>query len=96
MTISTIVLTRNIGSVAASHLEQKPGIMASNECDSNADTCCFGKNLVILEYNQISEDVYAYNQSIKPIEGVPTINDKMAWDNPESNQTCILVIKEAL
>ena len=67
MTISTIVTTRHVGSVAASQLEPKPGIIASNECDSNADTCCLGKNFVILEYIRRLADVYAYNQSIKPI-----------------------------
>ena len=61
ITISTIVTTRRIGSVAAYHLEPKTGIMATNECDSNADTCCLRKNFVILEYSQRSADVYAYD-----------------------------------
>ena len=62
MTISTILTTRRIRLVAESHLEPKPVIMASNECDSNADTCCLRKNFVILEYIQRMADVYAYHQ----------------------------------
>ena len=96
MTISTIVPTRRIGQVAASHLEPKPGIIASNECDSNVDTCCLGKNFVILEYSRRVADVYAYGQSIKPIQGVPIINGTTAWDDPESNQTYIFIVIEAL
>ena len=62
MTISTIVTTIRIGSVEESHLEPKPGILASNGCDSNADICCLEKNFVILEYIRRTADVYAYNQ----------------------------------
>ena len=56
MIISTTVTTRHIGSAAASHLEPKPGIMASNEFDANADICCLEKNFVILEYIQRTYD----------------------------------------
>ena len=96
MTISAIVTTRRIGLVVESHLEPKLVIMANNKFDSNVDTCCLGKNFVILEYIRRLADVYAYNQSIKPIEGVPIVNGATTWDNPVSNQTYIFVINEAL
>ena len=41
-------------------------------------------------------DVYAYDQSIKPIEGVPIVNSATAWDETVSNQMYILVVNEAL
>ena len=96
MTISAIVTTRRIGLVAASHLEPKLVIMANNEFDSNADTCCLWKNFFILEYTQRTADVYSYNQSITPIEGVPIVNSATAWDESVSNQKYILIVKEAL
>ena len=82
--------------VAASHLEPKPGITASNKCDSNVDTCCLRKNLVILEYTRITADVSVYDKSIKPIEDVPIVNGATAWDDPVLNQTYIIIVNEDL
>lgn len=91
---------RRVASVGAAtnalHLEPKPGEEASNECDTNADTCCLGKNFIILEPTRRTADVYAYDKSIKPIEGVPIVNGATAWDDPITGQTLILVINEAL
>ena len=96
MALQTIRTVRHIGSVAANHLEPKEGVQASNECDTNADTCCLGKNFVILEYTQRTADVYAYDKSIKPIENVPIVSAATAWDDPITGQTYIIVINEAL
>ena len=40
--------------------------------------------------------MYAYDQSIKPIEDVHIANSATAWDDPVSNQTYILIVNEAL
>ena len=48
--------------------------VANNECDTNADTCCFGKNYVILKNMSQTADIYAYDTSIKPLEGVPIVS----------------------
>ena len=82
--------------MAASHLEPKPGEIARNECNTNADTCCLGKNFIILEYTRRFADVYAYDKSIKPIEGVPIVNGATAWDDPITGQTLILIVNEGL
>jgi len=91
-----VITTRRIGKVAASHLEPESGTYAQNECDTNADTCCLGKNFVILEYTRRAADVYAYDKSIKPIENVPIVSGATAWDDPVTGDTYILVINEAL
>ena len=70
--------------------------MAANECDTNADTCCLGKNFVILEFTQRAADVYAYIKDIAPIVGVPIVSGATAWDDPVTGQTYILVINEGL
>jgi hypothetical protein len=43
---------------------------AANECDTNADTCCLGKNFVVLHATYRTADVYAYDTSIKPTDRV--------------------------
>ena len=79
-----------------SHSEPAAGTVAEIECDTNADTCCLGKNFVILEYTQRTADVYAYMKDIKPIVGVPIVSGATAWDDPITGQTYILVINEGL
>ena len=80
-------MTRRIGSIADNHLVPKPDITARNECDTNAETCCLGENFVILEYTRRTADVYAYDKSLKPMEGVPIVSGATAWDDPMTNQT---------
>ena len=79
-----------------SYSEPIAGTLAENECDTNADTCCLGKNFVILEYTQRTADVYAYMKDIEPIVGVPIVSGATAWDDPDTEQTYILVINEGL
>ena len=61
--------------------------MAANGCDTNADTCCLGKNFVILEFTQRAADVYAFIKDIAPIVGVPIVSGATAWDDPVTGQT---------
>jgi hypothetical protein len=77
-------------------LEPEAGTYAHNECDTNADTCCLGKNFVIVEYTRRAADVYSYDKSIKPIENVPIVSGATAWDDPMTGETFILIINEAL
>jgi hypothetical protein len=69
---------------------------ADNECDTNADTCCLGKNFVVLHATFRTADVYAYDTSIKPIENVPIVSGATAYDDPVSGDTFILVFHESL
>ena len=70
-----ITVKRIISTVSNSnpHLEPEAGTIAANECDTNADTCCLGKNFIVLEYTQRAADVYAYIKDIEPIVGVPIV-----------------------
>ena len=70
--------------------------MANNEYDTNADTCCLGKNYVILKNTSRTAEVYAYDTSIKPLEGVPIVSGATAYDDLETNMTFILAINESL
>ena len=62
-----IIFNQVISQVEHQVKEPVPNTMAKNECDSNADTCCLGKNFVILNYTRRTADVYAYDKSIRPI-----------------------------
>ena len=87
---------RRIGLIVAKNLVPKPGITESNECDTNSDTCCLDKNVVILEYTRRTADVDAYDKSLKPTEGVPIVSGATAWFDPMKNQIYIIFINEAL
>ena len=76
--------------------EPPPGIIAPNEGDSNADTCCLGKNFIVLSYTTRTADVYPYDSSYKPIANVPIVSAGTAWDCPSSGLTYILVVNEGL
>ena len=75
--------------------EPAPNTVAVNEADSNADTCCLGKNFIPLQYTNKSADVYPYHDAYKPLENVPIVSAATAFDHHDGN-TYILVIHEAL
>jgi hypothetical protein len=70
--------------------------VAENECDTNADTCCLGRNFIVLHSTYRTADVYAYDTTIKPIENVPIVTGATAYDDPDSRKTYILVFNKAL
>ncbi len=73
-----------------------PNTMAENKCDTNADTCCLGKNFVVLAPTFRTADVYAYDMSISPIENVPIVTGATAYDDPITGNTYILVFHKSL
>ena len=93
-----ITVKRIISTVSNSnsHLEPEAGTIAANECDTNADICCLGKNFIVLEYTHRAADVYAYMKDIQPIVGVPIVSGATAWDDPATGETYILIINEGL
>ena len=74
----------------------KPSTSAWNEADSNADTCCLGKNFIVLEYTQRTADVYPYDTSYSPLTNVPIVTAATAWDDPSNNTTWLLIVNEGL
>ena len=73
-----------------------PNTSAWNETDSNADTCCLGKNFTVIKYTERTADVYPYNTSYQPLQNVPIVTGATAWDDPVDGKTWILVINEGL
>jgi len=95
---AAVVTKRHVQSAHTSQLWTDPPVntTADNECDTNADTCCLGKNFLVLHSTYRTADVYAYDTSIKPIENVPIVTAATAFDDPTSGNTFILVFNEAL
>ena len=89
---------REIRSTSSAHQVFEPAVntRAFNESDTNADTCCLGKNLSVLPYTNRLADVYPYNSSYKPMENVPIVTGATAWTDPFTGETFILVFNEAL
>jgi hypothetical protein len=69
---------------------------ADNECDTKAETCCLGENLIVFNTTYRTSDVYAYATSIKPVENIPIVSGATAYDDPVSGDTFILVFHECL
>ena len=87
---------RKIGQAIQITKKEPAGTVANNECGTNADTCWLGKNYVILNNASRTANVYAYDTSIKPLEGVPIISGATAYDYLGTNMAYILVVNEAL
>ena len=77
--------------------ESPPGTVADNESDSNADTCCLGKNFVITSVTNRTADVYPYDTSYQqPLVNVPIVSGATAFDDRQTNETYILIFNESL
>ena len=83
--------------VAKAHAVHEPpeNMVAVNEADSNADTCCLGQNFTPLSYTNRSADVYPYSDSYEPLENVHIVTGATAYDHPNGD-TYILIFNEAL
>ena len=76
--ISVINSTRRtIGKLSATEYKNFISAPASttawNEADSNADTCCLGKNFIVMAYTERTADVYPYDSSYTPLLNVPIV-----------------------
>jgi hypothetical protein len=96
---AAVTTQRNLRSMTAQEKtwsDPPVNTVAENECDTNADTCCLGRNFVVLHPTYRTADVYAYDASIQPIENVPIVTGATAYDDPATGRTFILVFNESL
>ena len=95
---AAVVTKRQVQSAHKSRSWTDPPVntTADNKCATNTDTCCLGKNFLVVHSTYRTADVYAYDTSIQPIENVPIVTAATASDDPESGDTFILVFNEAL
>ena len=95
VSVGALHTKRKIATVQPSLGEPIEGTTATNECDTNADTCCLGTNFIVLQYTNRTANVYTYDSSIAPREGVPIVRGATAYDHEDGN-TYILVFNESL
>ena len=94
--VSRIVRVISANTATQQRVQQPmAGTRAANEMDTNADTCCLGKNFLIMQYTNRSADVYAYDPALPPTN-VPIVSGATAYDCPITRQTYILIVNEAL
>ena len=92
--ISSVISRRHVQStkpIITSAFNDPPEntVAVNEECDSNADTCCLGKNFIVLPATYRTADVYAYDSSIKPMDNVPIVTGATACPTREVT-LCIL------
>ena len=71
--------------------EAQPNTIARIKIDSNADSCCLGKNFAMLSPTERTADVFPYDSSYEPIVSAAT-----ALDDPQTGVTWLLIINEGL
>jgi hypothetical protein len=68
---------------------------ADNECNTNIDTGCLGKNFVVSTSSYRTADVNPDDTFIKPIANVPIVPGATAYNEPISGDTYILVFNNS-
>ena len=96
MGIASINVRRIASNTSECYVQEPiPGVGGYNEMDSNADTCCLGRNFILLGYTQRVAEVYPYDANMPPTR-VPIVSGATAYDVPGSNETIILIVNEGL
>jgi hypothetical protein len=97
---AAVVTQRHVRASTASTIQPwsvaPENTIAENELDTNADTCCLGKNFIVLQSTYWTADVYAYDKSIQPIENVQIVTAATAYNDVATGNTLILVFNESL
>jgi hypothetical protein len=66
------------------------------QLDSNADTCCVGGGVMIINQTDRQVGVTPFIKSLGSVQKVPIITAAIAYDDPRSGKVYILVIHQAL
>ena len=93
--ISNIRSHRIVAKATPIRHEPNPGTIATNDADTNADTCCLGSNFIPINQSNRSAGVHPYSDEYRPIKNIPIVFAATAFDQPDGN-TYILVFNECL
>jgi hypothetical protein len=66
------------------------------ELDSNADTCCVGEGVMIVNVTDRYVNDSPFIKSLGRIKRVPIVSSAVAHDDPRSGKVFILIIHQAL
>jgi hypothetical protein len=70
--------------------------MCRAELDSHADTCGVNDTAYILEYTDRVVDVGPFSDEYSPMPEVPIVKAALAYDHPDTGETFILILGQAL
>jgi hypothetical protein len=91
-TISKVARKRKVDELE----EPTPGFEARNELDTRADTICAGTNFLCIRPTGMMCSVKGFHQLFAPIDEIPVATVATTWDDPETGQTFILIMHQAL
>jgi hypothetical protein len=66
------------------------------ELDSHADAVVCGSNCVIIHHTGQECDVSPYTDTYESIKSVPIVQAATAYDNPETGETYVLTLNQAI
>jgi hypothetical protein len=66
------------------------------DLDSHADTCCVGKDVLLVNMTMKTVKVTSFLQSLGSVTKVPIVTAAIAYDDPRSGKVFILIIHQAL
>jgi hypothetical protein len=66
------------------------------ELNSHADTCAINNFACVLEYTSKIAEVSGFSPSLDTMTNIPIVKMAVAYDNPQTGETTILVINQAL
>ena len=70
-------------------------VYSTLELDSHADTIFCYSNFIIINFTGKEWNAVAYTVAYKKIKAVPIVQAVMAYDNPDTGETNILILNEA-
>ena len=88
----TLCLTRRQGSSSGENV----CLESSTELDSHANMVVIGKQAFIFSHSGQYANVRAFTDEVKVIPKVPIVDAVIAYDCPQSGQTYIIVVRNAL
>ena len=93
LTASVRALTMQAGKLGLHHTAL---LTSRTELDLHPNVSVVGHNKLILTNFERLVTVVGYDPTSKPLENVRTVGAALAYDHPETGQTIILTIHEAL
>jgi hypothetical protein len=83
------IASRSVSSMNVHHTTR-------SELDSHANTCCFGTNAYVLSETMRTVDVLSFISDLGAVAEVPICTCAVAYDDPRTYTTMILVFHQAL
>ena len=84
------------GNIKVSAQGRASVVYSQLEMDSHADTIVCGLNCIIMHFTGKECDVLPYTDTYEAIKSVPIVQAATAYDNPETGETTILILNEAI